>query len=144
MDCPESAPITYTSELVCKIEKKTVAKDHSRIEWRCACGHDLFADFNTKSLDTPNKYAAILKHTPHRNSQRTASQPSTNTLTPLPTAHVQHTNSPNVLRQTAHGLSNLAPICTLQTPSVTVNNVVQGELCSLGFEWNSGGAVEIP
>jgi hypothetical protein len=102
--------------------RKPVAEGYSRIEWKCACGHDLFADFNTKSSNALNKYAAMLKYVPHGDSQRIISQPPTNTLTSPPTAHLQHPNSGNILRQTARDPSNMTPACTSQTPSVTANN----------------------
>ncbi|KAH6665513.1 hypothetical protein B0J14DRAFT_492263 [Halenospora varia] len=99
--------------------RKPAGKDHSRIEWTCECGHDLFADFKTNSPELLSKYASIPKHTPSGSSPSTTSQSRSSTMNSPPPIHLQHSNSANFTIQSAHTLNNMTPASTLQSLSGT-------------------------
>ncbi|KAH7374144.1 hypothetical protein BKA64DRAFT_586821 [Cadophora sp. MPI-SDFR-AT-0126] len=116
----------FTSRLLLRLHnwwvrsrRKPLAKGYSRIEWECACGHHLFADFNNKSQDLLNKYTAILKRAPQGTSTNTTSQSPSDDLVSPPAAHTQRPNASGMSRQNTYIPGNLSQASTLTSAATT-------------------------
>ena len=92
------------------LKRKSVPKDHCRIEWKCLCGHDLYADFPNISKSRLDEYAAILRGTTNPNSENNTPQTPASGLQIPPAAPIQPGIPLNLTDLRTNHLQDSAPL----------------------------------